>query len=576
MLSWRPVFLALIALSLRAQPGFLNWKDLKSGMKGTGRTVFEGSAIADFEVEVLGVLENAGPKQTLILAKLRGGPLERTGVMQGMSGSPVYFGGRLAGAVAFAFPFAKEAIAGIRPIGEMLAAADPLPGPGPSRASVALGERRLEEIATPVSFLGFTPRTLEQFGDQLRKLGLEPRQGVSGGGAIPAGLGDPKRLQPGAMISVQLMTGDLGVGADGTVTHIDGNRIYAFGHRFLSAGDTELPFARAEVVTLLPTLTTSFKISNPREWMGAITTDRNAAVAGVLGRRARMVPLSVRVESDAIGRPRVETYKMEMADHRVLAPFLTQMAVFSSLDATERSLGTATVAVDGQVRFAGGLPPLVVRNRFAGDFAAGVPAAMSVASPLAALLEAGLPGLRLEGIDVRLKVESRRRALRIDQVWLSRKEARPGDEVEVHLSLTGDEGAETRRSVKYRLPAGLEPGTLNFTVADGPAANLWEARQLYGGGSLAGKAPAEFIEALNRLKGNTGAHVRVWLTDAAFPVGSRELGNLPRSAAMILGRSPVGTNSNWGGTGSKVGELDLDFGEMVITGSKSVALTITP
>ena len=178
--------------------------------------------------------------------------------------------------------------------------------------TVPFGESRLEEIATPVSFSGFTARTIEQFGSELRKLGFEPRQGVAGGAPLGRAMGDPSRLKPGGMISVQLMTGDLAVGADGTVTHIDGSRIYAFGHRFLSVGDTELPFARAEVVTLMPTLSTSFKISNAREWMGSITTDRNAGVAGVLGRRARMVPLGVRVESSANGRPRVEAYRMEM------------------------------------------------------------------------------------------------------------------------------------------------------------------------------------------------------------------------------------------------------------------------
>ena len=558
----------------------VSWRELKPGMKGVGRTVFEGAAIANFDVEVLGVLENSGPKQALILARLRGGPLERTGVMQGMSGSPIYFGGRLAGAVAFAFPFAKEAIAGIRPMDEMMAAADPVPlGPGilrAARASVPFGASRLEEIATPVSLTGFTPRTLEQFGAELRKFGFEPRQGVAGGAALAPAMGDPKRLQPGAMISVQLMTGDLGVGADGTVTHIDGNRLYAFGHRFLAVGDTDLPFARAEVVTLLPTITTSFKISNPREWMGSITTDRNAGVAGVLGRRARMVPLTVRVESSANGRPRTEAYRMEMVEHRTLAPFLTQLAVFSALDSTERALGSATVALEGQVRFGGGLPPLEIRNRFAGDFNAGLPAAMAVASPLAALMEAGLPGLRVEGIDVKMRVENQRRQWRIDQAWLSQKEANPGDEVELRVSLTGDEGAEEQRTLRYRIPTGVKAGPLYFSIADGPTANLWEARQLYAGGSLGGKQAGEFIAMLNRLKGNTVAQVRIWQADASYPAGAAELGNLPPSAALVLGKSPLGGAASVAGLGSKVGELELNWSDAVVTGSKTVQLAVLP
>ena len=278
-------------------------------MRGTGRTVFSGNKIEDFQVEILGVLDNIGPKESLILARLSGGPLEHTGVMQGMSGSPVYIDGKLVGAVAMAFPFAKDPIAGIRPIEAMLrtstAATPPSPSPAPaasSRAALALNERdltrriprpepalggeaRMIDIATPLSFGGFSRATLDAFAPQLRTLGLEPRQGVTSGGKIEPGMGNAADLKPGAMISVQLMAGDLSVGADGTVTHIVGNRIYAFGHRFLNIGSTALPFARAEVLTLLANTNTSFKISSAKEWMGTIYQDRNTAVAGVSNRR---------------------------------------------------------------------------------------------------------------------------------------------------------------------------------------------------------------------------------------------------------------------------------------------------
>ena len=229
-------------------------------MRGTGRTVFNGNKIEDFQVEILGVLENIGPKESLILARLSGGPLEHTGVMQGMSGSPVYIDGKLIGAVAMAFPFAKDPIAGIRPIEAMLRTSSA--AVAVQRADLALNERDLTrriprpeavsggeapmiDIATPLSFGGFSRATLDAFAPQMRALGLEPRQGVTSGGKIEPVMGNPADLKPGSMISVQLMAGDLSVGADGTVTHIDGNRIYAFGHRFLDIGSTALPFARA-------------------------------------------------------------------------------------------------------------------------------------------------------------------------------------------------------------------------------------------------------------------------------------------------------------------------------------------
>lgn len=268
------IVLTWVLAPLSAATAFFPLQDVKAGMHAIGKTVFSGSRIEEFQVEILGVLENIGPKQSLILAKLSGGPIERTGVMQGMSGSPVYIDGKLVGAVAMAFPFSKEAIAGIRPIADMLVA--PVGAPPratirladtdllaalPKRAETLLGGEKMIDIATPVSFGGFTRQTIDRFAPQLRAMGLEPLQGISGGGRIPAAMGAASALQPGSMISVQLITGDLSIAADGTVTHIDGERVYAFGHRFLSVGSTDLPFARSEVLTLLPSLSSSFKIS---------------------------------------------------------------------------------------------------------------------------------------------------------------------------------------------------------------------------------------------------------------------------------------------------------------------------
>ena len=271
------IAIAVSTAALQAAPAIFPLKDIRAGQHGIGRTVFSGSKVEEFQVEILGVLGISGRASRLSWPSSSGGPLAETGVMQGMSGSPVYIDGKLAGAVALGFPLSKEAIAGIRPIEDMLRV-DPAArrvASIPSRREVLAGDARLEEIATPVSFSGFTAATLEHFGKQLRELGLDPRQGVSGGGDPPEALGDPKNIEPGSMISVQLLSGDMSMGADGTVTYVDGDRIYAFGHRFLDDGRREMPFARSEVLALLPNLSASFKISTAREWMGTITEDRN-------------------------------------------------------------------------------------------------------------------------------------------------------------------------------------------------------------------------------------------------------------------------------------------------------------
>jgi hypothetical protein len=234
----RLLFCALWATAVCAQSPYLPLSEVRAGMKGYGLTVFSGETIERFDVEILGVLENAGPRQAIILGRLSGGPLQHTGVMQGMSGSPVYLNGKLAGAVALAFTLSKDPIAGIRPFEEMLEpravdrpllrAANNCTGLAlltsnpcqalaaytPTREAFSWGESRLEPIATPVSFSGFTTATLEQFAPQLRTFGLEPRQGVSGGAGMRLPQGDPATLKPGAMISAQLVSGDMSVGAD--------------------------------------------------------------------------------------------------------------------------------------------------------------------------------------------------------------------------------------------------------------------------------------------------------------------------------------------------------------------------
>lgn len=560
-------------------PGeFLPVRDIKPGMRGVGKTVFAGSKVEEFQVEILGVLENIGPKQSLILARLSGGPLEKTGVMQGMSGSPVYIRGKLAGAVAMAFPFSKEPIAGIRPIEEMLrvkeAPASATPRLSASlretdltrhlsrRQEIAAGDARLVDIATPVSFAGFSKNTLETFGPQLRSLGLEPQQGVSSGGRLDSRMGNPGALQPGSMISVQLMSGDLSIGADGTVTHIDGNDVYAFGHRFLSVGPTSLPFARAEVMALLPVLSSSFKISAPKELMGAISQDRNTAIAGQLGARAAMVPLGIGVSR---GGRKLDSYNMQVVNDRFLSPLLLQMAVFSAIDATERSVGAATFAVRGQIEFQNGAAPIRLDNMFAADAGSAMQVSLSAAVPLAYVMQSGFEKLRIK--DVRLSIESfdEKKQLQIDDVQVSRRQVRPGEKVQLAAVLRGENGLEVVRKAEYRVPESATPGPLFFTVADGMTTNLAEFRQLL---MSPPKSAERMILTVNQLRPNTKAYVRVWRAEPAFQIEGEDLPDPPASVSMILsgGQTP---NRN-----AKAAEIEIGAGDMVITGSRTVQVEV--
>jgi len=544
-------------------------RDVRAGQHAIGKTVFQGNKIEDFQVEILGVLENVGPRQSIILARLSGGPLQETGVMQGMSGSPVYIDGRLLGAVALAFNFSKEPIAGIRPIEEMLAVGDSVQPESRKVASNAdsFGSK-LIDIATPLSFSGFTAGTLDQFAPELKKLGLEPRQGVSSGGKLPSKLGAPASLRPGDMIAVELLSGDMSIGAEGTVTAVDGKKIYAFGHQFMSVGNTELPFARAEVLALLPNLSSSFKISSPLEWMGAITQDRSTCIYGELGRKADTIPFAITVKD---GRRAPLAYHMQMIQDRVLSPYVVQTAVYSAMDATERTLGLASYSLRGGVEFVNGAPPLKLDNTYAGDFNVPLQASTGVASPLSSILGAGFDALKIKSINLEIEASERKRFLQVDQITASPKRVHPGDSVEIAVTLTGENGLEVQKSLHYRVPVGAPAGTLSFTVSDGAVSNAMDYQQM---AAEAPKSATQLVSFLNNLRPNTNAYVRVWRTDPAFEVQGQDLPNPPPSVGLILAKTQAAPGV-WVPRGSKIDELQIQTGDVVVSGSKTAQVEVT-
>ena len=570
----------LIPLGAYAQTGttFFHVRDLKPGLHGTGKSVFSGAKIESFDVEILGVLENIGPKQNLILAKLTGGPLERTGVMQGMSGSPVYIDGKLVGAVAMAFPYAKEAIAGVRPIEEMLrvnetSAPPPRPAstafspksllPSGNPGEVMAGDSRMVDIATPLNFGGFTESAVAHFSPELKALGFEPRQGVSLGGKVEDRMGDPKLVQPGSMISVELMTGDMSVGADGTVTYVDGQKVYAFGHRFMDVGNTGLPFAHSEVIALLPNINSSFKISAPKELMGVISQDRSTAIAGTLGARASMTPVDIAVSRN--GRA-LDRYHVQMVNDRFLSPFLLQMAVFSAIDATERTVGAASLTVKGAIELDGQREPVRLHDVYAADAGSAALASLSTAVPLAYLMGAGFDKLKVSKISLDIEASETKKDLQIDQVLASRREVRPGDTLEIQAVMTGQNGVEVVRSVRYKIPVGTYPGTLYFTVADGMQTNILDLqRAIY----APARSPQQLVDTANRLRANDKAYLRVWRNEPVYSAGGEDFPDAPPSALLILSAGTPTMNRN-----AKIAEFEIDGSGMAVSGSKTVQVEV--
>jgi hypothetical protein len=589
------VSLLLLTAAPAPAQAFYPLKDVRPGLHGTGRTVFNTNRVEEFQVEILGLLENLTPKQTIILARLSGGPLAETGVLQGMSGSPVYIDGKLLGAIALGFPFSKEPIAGIQPIESMIAdstppPASPLAASGQSRlvrrlpqswAAASLPPRlnlsssfgNLIEILSPLALSGFTSATLDTFAADFRRLGFYPQQGVSSG--TPTSQRYSGTVVPGSMISVQLLSGDMSISADGTVTYVDGNRVYAFGHRFLDTGATDLPFARADVVALLPSLNTSFKLSAPREWVGTMTSDRSTSVAGEIGRHAHTVPLNVSVRSAETG---LHEYRMQIVEDRLLTPFILQTALFSIMDSTERVVGAATLRLHGRIEFEADVPPLDIHDIFVSDSALPQQAASDAVVPLGFVLGGGFSNLHMKSIAFELEPVDAKRQLRIAQAWTSNHEVRPGEAVQITALLEGENGLEITRAATYNVPVGASVGPLNFTISD---ANTLNFPEFAGLSQSAAHTAAELVRMIDEFRPSDAAYVRVWRQQPSFvvagPMPRSELTDPPPSVMLILADPSSSATTNPALTitrGSGIAELTIPIPGYVISGAKTVQVEV--
>ncbi|MCB9385385.1 MAG: hypothetical protein H6509_12290 [Bryobacterales bacterium] len=564
------------ALGVARGADILPLAQVRAGQRGVGRTVFSGEQVEEFQAQILGVLDNVGPKQSLILARLSGGPLQQTGVMAGMSGSPVYVDDKLIGAVAFSFPFTTEPLCGIRPIEDMLAPETPTPerASAPSLQALLNGDQPLlpaaarsaktegmVPIATPVSFGGFTERTLDVFGDRLRALGLRPVQGVGGQArsATPAG-----PLEPGAMISVGLIEGDLSVSAAGTVTAIDGDRIQAFGHPFLSAGPARLPMARASVITLVPNLQNSFKLAGTGPQIGAITLDRTAGVAGTLGADPDMAPAGFRVNG--------HDYRMTLVRDPYLTPFLLEMAAFSAVDATERQLGPSTLRVNGRATFAGDAPDLDLGDVYSGPTGVAQQAALNTAAPLAFVMQSAGERLRIETIEIDVQSTPEQRTLRIARAWTDREAVKRGEAVRLFVLLRDGEGRETLHQESLAFPAHTQAGEVFISVSDAAGLNMSDLSLLFDrGGMPAGR----LIEAVNRLRRSDRYYTRIWRLYRGLRAQGQRLEQPPASLLAILD-APRGAAG--GAAADPFTTLEEHASQPVdafVQGSETLRLTVT-
>ena len=604
-----------LVAGLPAQSKTFPVSELKPGMVATGRTVFQGDQLEEFKAHILGVLHNSiGPRRDLILARLEGGPLANTGVIAGMSGSPVYIDGRLVGAVSYSLgEFAKEPLAGITPIEEMIADAT-LPD-GQRRAQVApalltlpvtqeglrdslrqafswarpfaespadvsvIGTNTvnagiatlLRPISTPISFSGFDARTIDPLVSAFRDLGFMPvlagaaQLGSQSSTASAPSASSSAPPRPGDPIGVALMNGDLEVGATGTVTEVDGNRVYAFGHPFYGLGPTQFPMTRAHVITVLPSLSSSIKIASTGDVIGIVQQDRATTIAGTLGPGPSMIPISLTLNSERGTR---KNFSIGIVNDQLFTPLLAYVAILNTLTSYERQNGVGTYTLKGAARVKNH-SDVAFEDLFTGDQPSTY-AAASVVAPLNVLLRNAFEAVQFEGLNLEIEASETPRSATLERVWIDGTKAKPGAPVNLRILLRTYRGEEVTQSLPVQIPANAR-GTVSIMVADAARLSQFEARELQVQPLQTTGVP-QMIRVLNSARKNNRLYVRLVTRDGGAVVKGEPLAALPSSVLAVM-ESDRNGGSFRPLQSALVGEWEITAG-YAVTGSKTLTLPL--
>jgi hypothetical protein len=544
-------------------------------MRGYALTVFEGVKPESMDLEVLGVLHNVnGPKGDIILIRLHGTKVEYTGVVAGMSGSPVYLNGKLAGALAFRIgEFSKEPIAGVTPIADMLEinALDKSPAeeaaatkPGVSNAagktatpgdSGSLGSTQdyasyLKPIDTPLVFNGFSEDTVHRFAGQFASAGVIP---VMGAGSVSEDK-QPEPLEAGSAVSAILVRGDMDIAATCTVTYIDPQRLLACGHPLLQFGSVDLPMNKARVLATLPSPMNAFKIVNTTEQAGVFVQDRHTGIMGVFNKQPDMIPVTLTIHGS--GGATQKEFHYEVLNNPRLSPVAIMATVFNALHGVNEYGEEITYRLNGSINVKG-FPEVGLKNMF-------VPAENGQPAAMAAALSLGerfgriydnpynAPAVKSVKLDFDLVRE--RRWARLESARTDVSEARPGDEIIVETVLAPYRGERVVRQIPVKIPTSASKGTLRILVSDGDTLDRVGRTNPAFGRKL---DLASTIALLNKEHANNRLYVSLLEADPEARVADKVMPTLPISVMNVM----EGMRGNQ---------------EMIVSGESSVDETATP
>jgi len=557
--------------------GFFPLSEVHRGLTGTAWTVFTGTVPEPMDVEILGVLRGArGPGHDMILAQLHGTKPEYTGVVAGMSGSPVYIGNRLLGALAFRIgQFAKDPIAGITPIEQMIEVREmPIQGSGtPEQLSLVSGLETMQAMETPLVMAGFSPEAIHLWQQKMAGTGLETvAAGGMSGSSDSETLFSPSAISaivPGSAVSAQLVRGDMEIAATCTVTYVDPKQLLACGHPILQAGAVSLPMTATEVVTTLASPMNAFKIVNTGQTVGAFTQDRDSAIRGEFGARARMIPVHIRVH----GAEKERKLNVEILDMPALTPQALMVVLFQSLMQHNNSTMETSYHLTGSIDLDGYPPSPVQFWASASDTSpATMATALGAARQFALLYSNADRQGAVRSINLDIEAIPHRISVDLDSARLvSNNTVHAGDTVIVEATLRPWHQPARNLRIAVKLPARLEPGNLRLLISDSGTLDrsLDQPRQV--------SHPAGLNSALELARHQHSAdriYVSLLVPETQAGMEGQTLTSLPLSIVNTLEPMRASQDASLNGESAEL-EADAPAGG-VLTGFEVLNLRIEP
>jgi hypothetical protein len=587
------VLVLISATVVAAQTETMSVDQLRPGMEGVVKTTLRGTTVEEIGAVVLGVLPNFyGPGMNVVLVKLTGEQVKNTGVANGMSGSPFYVDGKLVGALATRIGwFATEPIAGVTSIDNMLGVQ--YGGRGEPNVSLDYYQiwganeevRRLAELlgreipagsgevparqgadsqfmTLTLNHTGLEPAVAERFGPLFRQIGMELASAASSGSGVKL---PDQPLQAGMPVMIELIGGDMSLGASGTVTLVNGDTVFAFGHPIYQLGPVEWPMARAEVVTIFPSLQGSFHITNSGQVVGTFIQDRAAAAYGILGREAKTVPIEIEVKHNGSA---VSQYKYRLARDLLLTPVLIDLVISNSLLATQKQYGEMSVALSGSL-FLDGYEDIKIDNFYTGfnvlEQAGGLPAAIYFF-----LSNNEFAPVNITGLKITLDFIEEQRIAELERVWLTKTEVKPGESFKLIMQLKPRRGKEIFLEQDYHIPPTLQSGTYKITVGNGEEITRQENELVKGTMKL--RDIQQMVRLINLLRPNSKLYAQVMREEEGFYFEGEFFPGLPPSKMTVI-TANKGDDNFVKLLGTVVDERQMET-DYVVQGVKKLSFTV--